>query len=304
MRHGKVRTLAAIAATSLAAVTGLASASTAGANPLPPGPLHIDNAIGTVTLGGDSVPLGQVVRSGRRPLMVNRGRDLTWSWTGLEGVALRPGFPSLYGPVLPSPDGTGVYRLGVDLNVTAPTELVVSQATGEVTTTGVPLAIDVGGYFESNDGVERSVHCTLGDAAHPLVARPTTANAGGQPWSRAGVPVTLTDPALALPPPACDGDVPLPAGLFGVSMFGLTLSAELNPRCVVPELRGLRVAAARRLLERAGCALGRVTRAAQRIAPMDKISWRAPKGAIFYQAPLPQHREYPHGQRVRLTIAR
>ena len=304
MRHGKARTLAAIAAASLAAVTGMTAASTAGANPLPAGPLRIDNAVGSVTLGTDGAPLGHPVRSGPRPLMVNRRRDLTWSWTGLGGVTFRPGVPSLYGPTLPSPDGTGAYRLAVDLKAMGAIGLVVSQATGQVTTTGVPLAITADGYFDANDGTERSVHCTIGDAVNPFVAHPTTANPGGQPWSQAGVPVTLTDPAIAIPPAACDGDMPLPANLFGGSAFGVTLSADLNPRCVVPELRGLRLAATRRLLDRAGCALGRVSRNVQRIAPGDKLSWRAPKGAIFYQAPLAQHREYAHGMRVKVTIAR
>ncbi|HET7856572.1 MAG TPA: S8 family serine peptidase [Gaiellaceae bacterium] len=63
--------------------------------------------------------------------------------------------------------------------------------------------------------------------------------------------------------------------------------------CIVPRVRGLRLAAARSSIVRSGCSVGRVRKARSRI----------PRGRVLGQRPSAGHRLAPHG-RVNLTVSR
>jgi len=144
----------------------------------------------------------------------------------------------------------------------------------------------------ATDGAGRAVDCFLqvpatgADGGAPLPPFPTfTGPCTTPPPLPGGAAPATAAPATAAPPPA-----PSPAPQPAAQVRGTT--ARARTRCVVPRLAGHTLTGARRMLRRAHCGLGRVTRAAAHGRRL-VVRRQVPKAGSRHTA----------GTRVRLTLS-
>lgn len=178
-------------------------------------------------------------------------------------------------------------RLSLDLDTRGASlglcDVTVTNPDGQSATTPAALAVvDLGGLL----GGGTTTTTTTTTAATPPPTTTTTTTAPATTTATSAAPPTTTTATTTAAPPATTTTTAAPSTT--------TTAAPAPRRCIVPRLRGRTRTGARRLLVRAGCALGAVRRVSSRAVRRDRVVRSAPRAG----------RVLARGARVRIDLRR
>ena len=298
-------------AVALAVSTAVLGTAVASAAPMPAGDYTTQITGGSVTYG-QTVPVPPV--QGSVPLTIpSPPSDLTWSLPAIT-------FDNI---TVPDQSFSGVSLSGAKLSVTftSPPQLTLHPADGTATGAGAGYLKLTGpvGYL----GYTGSLACSLGSAQSPVAL--TLGTPAGKDWNPTTGLLEVTTGTVNVGTPSCSSDNGLIQALIGtvelllpatgsLTLDGTILPAQqapsgggqqptgtggpqaqpTGPVCTVPKLKKKKLKAAKKLLKRAHCAVGKVKKKKSKSRLHGRVLKQSKKAGTVL----------PAGTKIRLTVGR